>query len=120
MATETYEFNCDYELTEADNVLLFIENEIDNFIYIDTENQIEVIIYYVNLYYDYNIDIDDPIHTEFISKIIDNCYLAYNQHNYPPFEKGESEMSYIQELFEVQSISMITSVIKDFRENQHL
>lgn len=105
-----------YEDENAYELFSYIECEIDNFTYVDKEDQMYGIVYYVNLYYDYRIDIDAPEHTEFITNVVDNCYDALNKLEFPRIEVGESEMSYIQELFEAQTIAMIKSVIKDFRE----
>jgi hypothetical protein len=100
----------------ANEVFTFIENEIDNFIYVDIEEQIYGIIYYINLYFDYRLDIDAPEHTQFITILVDNCYNAIESLYYPTIQNGESEMSYIKELFEAKTITMITSIIKDYYE----
>lgn len=116
MASQPCEYNYGDNTNAANDVFAFIENEIENFIYVDTEEQIYGIIYYVNLYFDYKLDIDTLEHTKFITIVVDNCYDALDSLYYPTIQKGESEMSYIKELFEVQTITMISSVIKDFYE----
>ncbi len=100
---------------KACEIFEIIEKEVDTFKYMEIDDQIEGILYYVNTYtIDIN-NIDETIDETFIEQIYENCYNAYNNVTYP-FMKGESELSYIEELREVQTLKMIESVIKDFYE----
>jgi hypothetical protein len=101
---------------KACEIFQLIENDVYTFKYMEIDDQIEGIIYYVNTYVNDNSGNDNYIDIDYcINKIYENCYNAYNNVNYP-FMKGESELSYIEELRESQTFAMIESVIKDLYE----
>jgi hypothetical protein len=108
----------DIIFSKACEIFEIIENEINTFKYMEIDDQIEGIIFYVNIYMnDMNdiINIDKNINETFIEKIYENCHNAYMNINYP-YMQGESELSYIEELREAQTFSMLESVIKDLYE----
>jgi hypothetical protein len=107
---------------KACEIYNIIESEINTFKYMEINDQIEGIIYYVtsymsNLSYMSNMsnNINEKIDDKFIEQIFKNCHNAYNNVNYP-YMQGESEWSYIEELREAETFSMIESVIKDLYE----
>jgi hypothetical protein len=99
---------------KACEIYNIIESEINTFKYMEINDQIEGIIYYVNTYAK-DIITDETIDDTFIEQIFENCHNAYNNVNYP-YMQGESELSYIEELREAETFSMIESVIKDLYE----
>ena len=100
--------------TKALYVQEIINSEVNTFRYIDKEEQIMCIIYYINYIFGYNIDYDMPKYTDFITKVVDNCFEIIenvsikNNHN--------STMTYIDEKLGFETFEMIKSVIKDFYE----
>jgi hypothetical protein len=103
----------DIIFSKACNIFNIIENEINTFKYMEINDQIEGIIYYVNNIV--NDNFDETLDEEIVKKIYENCHIAYQNVNYP-FMKGESELSYLEELREAQTFKMIESVIKDLYE----
>jgi hypothetical protein len=100
---------------KACEIFQLIENDVYTFKYMEIDDQIEGIIYYVNTYAIEIINIDKTIDDTFIEQIYQNCHNAYMDVNYP-YIQGESELSYIEELRETQTFKMIESVIKDLYE----
>jgi hypothetical protein len=93
------------------DLYLAMQDEISNLCYIDKEEQINAIIYCINYMCDYNIDLDNPMYEDFVNIVKKSCKHAFDNLNYPPIQKGESEMAYITELYEAQTLKMIESVI---------
>jgi hypothetical protein len=98
------------------DVYLAIQDEIDNISYIEKEEQINAIIYSINIICNYNIDIDDPINNDFLKSIKQECSNAFDNLNYPQIEKYESEMCYITEMFQTQTMVMIEAAIEEFNK----
>jgi hypothetical protein len=109
----------DIIFSKACEIFQLIENEVNTFKYMELDDQIEGIIYYVNMNMNQNNDDNimdyDIIDEDFINKIYENCYNTYNNVNYQHM-KGESEMIYIEELRETQTFAMLQTVIKDLYE----
>ncbi len=109
----------DIIFSKACEIFQLIENEVNTFKYMELDDQIEGIIYYVNMNMNQNNDDNimdyDIIDEDFINKIYENCYNTYNNVNYQ-YMKGESEMIYIEELRETQTFAMLQTVIKDLYE----
>lgn len=100
---------------KACQVSYFIEKEVDTFNYIDLEEKIDGIIYYVNFVLDYNIDIADLNHFDFFEITYDNCYKTAQTFKYP-YDEGEPTISQLDEKLEALTFVMIQSVVKDFIE----
>ncbi len=98
------------------DVYLAIRDEIENISYIEKDEQIDAIIYSINYICDYNIDLDDPINSDLLTSIKKECSNAFNNLNYPPIMDGDSEISYITEMFETQTMVMIEAAIDEFNK----
>ncbi len=98
------------------DVYLAIRDEIENISYIEKKEQIDAIIYSINYICDYNLDLDDPINSNFLTSIKQECSNAFDNLNYPPIEKYDSEMCYITEMFETQTMIMIEAAIEEFNK----
>ncbi len=104
-----------YEYTLYD-VYLAIKDEIENISYIEKDEQINAIIYSINIICNYNIDLDDPLNSNFVKSLKKECSNAFDNLNYPPIEQYESEMCYITEMFETQTMVMIEAAIDEFNK----
>jgi hypothetical protein len=104
-----------YKYTIYD-VYLAIRDEIDNISYIEKEEQIDALIYTINYICDYNIDLDNPINSNVLKSIKTECEKAFDNLNYPPIQNSESELSYITEMFETQTMVMIEAAIEEFNK----
>ncbi len=108
--------------SKACEIYSIIDDDVNTFKYIDVDNQIDGIIYYVTKYIfnnetnNWNNNLNNDLNIDnFIKKIYENCHYVYKNIDYP-YDKGESEMIYIEERLEAQTFEMIQSVIKDFYE----
>ena len=104
-----------YKYTIYD-VYLAIRDEIDNISYIEKEEQINALIYTINYICDYNIDLDNPINSNVLKSIKKECEKAFDNLNYSSIQNSESELSYITELFETQTMVMIEAAIEEFNK----
>ncbi len=100
---------------KACTVSYIIEQEVDTFNYIDLEEKIDGIIYYVNSVLDYNIDMADSRHYDFFENTYYNCYNTAQTFKYP-YDEGEPTISQLDEKLEALTFVMIQSVVKDFIE----
>ncbi len=98
------------------DVYLAIRDEIENISYIEKKEQIDAIIYSINYICDYNLDLDNPINDDFLTSIKEKCKNAFDNLDYPPIEKYESELCYITEMLETQTMIMIEAAIKEFNK----
>jgi hypothetical protein len=99
------------------DVYLAIQDEIQNISYIEKEDQINAIIYCINYICDYNIDLDAPFNSDFLKSIKTKCENVFDNFNYPPIEKYESEMCYLDEMFKTQTMVIIEVVIEEFNDS---
>jgi hypothetical protein len=104
-----------YEYTLYD-VYLVIRDEIDNISYMEKEEQIDALIYCINYICDYNVDLDAPINSDFLKSIKKECENAFDNLDYPPIEEYESEIGYIIEILQTQTMVMIEVAIEEFNK----
>ncbi len=98
------------------DVYLAIRDEIDNISYIEKKDQIDALIFTINYICDYNIDLDHPDNKDFLKSIKNKCENAFDNLNYPPIMDGDSEISYITEMFATQTMVMIEAAIDEFNK----
>jgi hypothetical protein len=98
------------------DVYLAVKDEIYNISYIEKEEQINAIIYSINYICDYNINLDDTINNDLLKSIKKECENAFDNLDYPPIEKYESELCYITEMLETKTMIMIKAAIEEFNK----
>jgi hypothetical protein len=104
-----------YEYTLYD-VYIVVRDEIYNISYMEKEEQIDALIYCINYICDYNVDLDAPINSKFLKSIKKECEIAFHNLDYPPIEEYESEMCYIIEMLQTQTMLMIEVAIEEFNK----
>ncbi len=90
-----------------------IQKEVENICYIERDEQINALIYCINIYY-FEIDLDDPNNFDFVQTIKNKCNIALDNFKYPPAPGEEYEMSFIEEKLEVRTVELIEVILKEF------